>query len=142
MRPLRLLVPLAALVLAGCADAPPDRPPADPDEPSSETTDPSNPDGLTGRAWVATDSAAAPGRLHVFLPDFVVSTSCVETYRVDPWRAGGDGRIVITEGTVEIPTAWTQDGDALTLTKTLVGGETVEEHYRAVAAPALCPDLR
>ncbi len=99
-------------------------------------------DALTGRAWVAVDSAAAPGSFLVFLPGAVLQTSCVETYRVDAWRVAGDGQGVIEEDGIEIPVAYTLDGDALTLRKTLVGGEVREERYRPAVVPFVCPDLR
>ncbi len=99
--------------------------------------------GLEGRLWAQTDSSAAQGSVILFQSDNTVfQTSCTEVYRIDAWRADGDGRIVMTEDAAEIPTSYAIDGDELTLTMTLAGDETVEHHFRPATAPFQCPDLR
>ncbi len=129
---------LALLAVAACQT----EAPAPVTPPSSVPLASETAAALTGRAWVSVDSVAAPGSLVVFLDGVVVQTSCVETYRVDPWRATGEGQAVIEEGTDEIPFVYVIDGDALVLSKSLVGGEVREEQYRVAEVPVVCPDLR
>jgi len=101
------------------------------------------PDSLLSRVWVRTDTSAAPGSMVVFLPTgTVVQTSCVETYRQDPWHNSGEGQVTITEDGVDIPTMFSVDGTTLTLYKELVGGETLEEHYRRSDGALGCPETR
>lgn len=101
------------------------------------------PDSLLSRVWVRTDTSAAPGTIVVFLPTgTVVQTSCVETYRQDPWHNSGEGQVTITEDGTEIPTSFVVEGTSLTLYKDLVGGETLEEHYRRSDGALLCPETR
>ena len=92
---------------------------------------------LEGRVWIDQGPDAARGTLRAFLPDgTLVMTSCVETYRLAPWR-WVDGATLV----------WDEDGrtlraevamvgrDALVLVIDLGGGESLTRHYRAAAAP-------
>ena len=68
-------------------------------------------------------------------------TSCVETYRLAPWRW--------IEGATLV---WEEDGRVLRAEVAFVGrdelalaidlgGETVTREYRAAKSPVVCPDL-
>jgi ribosomal-protein-alanine N-acetyltransferase len=136
----RLAVPAALALLAGCS--PPDDASPGPAPRDSAAALLVSPD-LVGPAWVASDTAAAPGSVRVFLPNgTVLSTSCVETYRIDPWRRVNADSAVVTEDGVEIPVAFTAAGDTLTLRTTLVGGETVRTSAPTSAdVPYLVPPI-
>ena len=71
----------------------------------------------------------------------LVMTSCVETYRLAPWRW--------VEGATLV---WEEDGRNLRAEVALVekgalalvmdiGGETVTKNYQAAQSPVVCPDL-
>ncbi len=98
---------------------------------------------LEGRVWIDEGADAARGTLRAFLPDgTLVMTSCTETYRLAPWRW--------VEGATLV---WEEDGrslraevavverDEMVLVIDLGNGETLTRHYRAAAAPEVCPDL-
>ena len=94
------------------------------------------------RVWIDQGADAAPGSLRAFLSDgTLVMTSCVETYRLAPWRW--------VEGATLV---WEEDGRVLRAEVALVGrdelalaidlgGETVTREYRAAKSPVVCPDL-
>jgi len=131
---LRLGVVVAAAALAGCARLP-------------EVAFPgSGSDGtramLEDRVWIDSGPGAAPGTLRAFLSDgTLVMTSCVEVYRLAPWRWVEDSTLV-----------WEEDGrsirgevvlvgrDRMTLAIDL-GGEMVSRDFTAAQAPVVCPDL-
>jgi len=98
---------------------------------------------LAGKIWLATDPAAAPGTLRVFLPDgTLVMTSCVETYRLARWTSMGDRRISWQEDTARIDARITTiSAEELVLELQLRDGVR-QEHYRVAAVPYVCPDLR
>jgi hypothetical protein len=139
-----------ALVIAGlfagaCSSAPVTAPPtndkAESDPPGRAGAGPADP-SLTGKVWLATDAAAAPGTIRIFVPDgTLVMDSCFETYRLAAWRATGDRRIEWREDTATIGAEITGlTSSALQLTLRLAD-ETKIENYRAATAPYVCPDM-
>ena len=94
------------------------------------------------RVWIDQGADAAPGSLRAFLSDgTLVMTSCVETYRLAPWRW--------VEGAT---LAWEEDGRVLRAEVVLVGrdelvlaidlgGEPVTRSFHAARSPVVCPDL-
>ncbi|HEX8271493.1 MAG TPA: hypothetical protein VF615_02505 [Longimicrobiaceae bacterium] len=96
---------------------------------------------LTGRVWMRVQPAEPAGSFRVFLPNGSVLTgSCRETYRVDPWRMSSASRLTITEGTEAIPADVSFRGEELRLRIRLVRGGTLEERYRPARVPYLCPE--
>ena len=97
---------------------------------------------VENRVWIDQDPEAARGTLLAFMSDgTLVMTSCVETYRLAPWRW--------VEGATLV---WEEDGRVLRAEVALVGrdelalaidlgGETVTREYRAAKSPVVCPDL-
>lgn len=98
---------------------------------------------VENRVWLDTGADAAPGTLRAFLTDgTLVMTSCVEVYRLAPWRWIGGSRL-----------AWEEDGrsihgevvlagrDEMVLAIEL-GPETVTRRFSAASAPVVCPSLR
>ena len=98
---------------------------------------------VENRVWLDTGADAAPGSLRAFLSDgTLVMTSCVEVYRLAPWRWIDGSRL-----------AWEEDGRSLHGEVVLVGrdemvlaielgGETVTRRFSAAQAPVVCPGLR
>jgi hypothetical protein len=94
------------------------------------------------RVWIDQGADAAPGSLRAFLSDgTLVMTSCVETYRLAPWRW--------VEGATLV---WEEDGRVLRAEVVLVGrdelalaielgDEPVTRTFRAARSPVVCPDL-
>jgi hypothetical protein len=97
---------------------------------------------VEGRVWIDQGPDAARGTLRAFLPDgTLVMTSCVETYRLAPWRWLDDATLVWEEDGRSLRAEVAMVGrDALALVID-VGGEILTRHYRAAAAPEVCPDL-
>jgi hypothetical protein len=98
---------------------------------------------LRDRVWIDQSPEAAPGTLRAFLSDgTLVMTSCVETYRLAPWRWVSGARMV-----------WEEDGqnidaevvvvskESLGLTIALPDGTTETHGYKAAQSPVVCPDL-
>ena len=97
---------------------------------------------LENRVWIDQDREAAKGTLRAFLTDgTLVMTSCVETYRLAPWR-WVDGATLV----------WEEDGRNLRAEVALVekeslalvidvGDETITRRYKAARSPVVCPDL-
>lgn len=96
------------------------------------------------RVWIEETEGAPKGSLRAFLSDgTMVMTSCVETYRLAPWRwvEGGtmaweeDGRVLRAEVAVV-------ERDQLGMLVDLGDGEQLSQKFRAAKAPVVCPDLR
>lgn len=98
---------------------------------------------VENRVWLDTGEDAPKGTLRAFLSDgTLVMTSCVEVYRLAPWRWIDDSRL-----------AWEEDGrsihgevvlagrDEMVLAIEL-GDETVTRRFSAAQAPIVCPELR
>lgn len=95
------------------------------------------------RVWIDTGSDAPPGSLRAFLSDgTLVMTSCVEVYRLAPWRWIEGSRLV-----------WEEDGRSIRGEIALVGRdemvlvidlgeETTTRRFVAAQPPVVCPDLR
>lgn len=98
---------------------------------------------VENRVWLDTGADVAPGSLRAFLSDgTLVMTSCVEVYRLAPWRWIDGSRL-----------AWEEDGRSIHGEVVLVGrdemvlaielgGETVTRRFSAAQAPVVCPGLR
>jgi len=98
---------------------------------------------VENRVWLDESPDAAKGSLRAFLSDgTLVMTSCVETYRLAPWR-WVDGATLVWEEDgrslrAEIAVA---ERDAMAMVIDLGDGETLTQSFRAAKAPVLCPDL-
>ena len=98
---------------------------------------------VEGRVWLDADADAPAGSLLAFLPDgTLVMTSCVEVYRLAPWRWIDGSRL-----------AWEEDGRSIHGEVVLAGrdemvlaieldDETVTRRFSAAQAPVVCPELR
>ena len=94
------------------------------------------------RVWLKTDPEAAPGAFRAFLSDgTLVMTSCVEVYRLAPWR-WIDGAALV----------WEEDGRSIRGEVVLAGrdqmilaieldGATDTRRFSAAQTPIVCPDL-
>ena len=101
------------------------------------------PPNFVGKAWVATDTAAAPGSLRMFLPDgTLVMNSCVESYRLSRWRLVEGRRIEWQEDAARIQADVTEVGRDQLKLRLHLGAEVKEENYRLAPVPFTCPDLR
>jgi hypothetical protein len=98
---------------------------------------------LRDRVWLDQSPGAPPGALRAFISDgTLVMTSCVETYRLAPWRWVSGARLV-----------WEEDGrtinaevvvvseDILGLAIDLADGTTDTRSFKAAQSPVVCPDL-
>jgi hypothetical protein len=95
------------------------------------------------RVWLDTGADAASGTLRAFLSDgTLVMTSCVEVYRLAPWR-WIEGQTLV----------WEEDGRSIRGEVVLAGrdelilaieldGEATTRRFSAALAPVVCPDLR
>lgn len=101
-------------------------------------------DLLRDRVWLDRTPNAPPGSLRAFLSDgTLIMTSCVETYRLAPWRWVSGARLV-----------WDEDGqpvsaevmvvskESLGLAIDLADGTTDSRTFEAAQSPVVCPDLR
>ncbi len=125
---------LLATALAGCGRLPAVAVPGSGNRGTAELVE--------DRVWIDQGADAAPGSLRAFLSDgTLVVTSCVETYRLAPWRW--------VEGATLV---WEEDGQVLRAEVVLVGrdelvlaidlgGEPVARTFRAARSPVVCPDL-
>jgi hypothetical protein len=98
---------------------------------------------VVDRVWIDTDAEAPRGSLRAFLSDgTLVMTSCVEVYRLAPWRWIDGSRLV-----------WEEDGRSIKAEVVLAGRdelvlaialdeETLTKRFSAAQAPVVCPDLR
>ncbi len=134
--PLRLTTALLALLALGaCSYVPKVAIPGSGSDMTRELVE--------NRVWLDTGDDAPPGSLRAFLTDGTfVMTSCVEVYRLAPWRWIGGSRL-----------AWEEDGrsihgevvlagrDEMVLAIEL-GAETVTRKFSAARAPVVCPALR
>ena len=101
-------------------------------------------DLVEDRVWIEETDGAPKGSLRAFLSDgTMVMTSCVESYRLAPWRwvEGGtmaweeDGRVLRAQVAVV-------ERDQLGMLVDLGNGEQLSQKFRAAKAPVVCPDLR
>ena len=99
---------------------------------------------LRDRVWLDQSSGVAPGSLRAFLSDgTLVMTSCVETYRLAPWRWVSGARIVWEEDGINVNAeVIVVSEDTLGLAITLADGTTETHTFKAARAPVVCPDLR
>jgi hypothetical protein len=111
--------------------------------PADRAVEPTLTASITGKVWLATNPAAAPGTLRVFLEDgTLLMTSCGETYRLARWTAVGDRRVAWDEDTAHI------EADIAALTpnelqmRLQLTQDIKEEHYRVATVPYVCPDRR
>lgn len=126
---------LALAALAACSHVPKVAMPGSGSEPMRKLVE--------NRVWLDTGADAPKGSLRAFLSDgTLVMTSCVEVYRLAPWRWIDGSRV-----------AWEEDGrsihgevvlagrDEMVLTIEL-GDDTVTRRFSAAQAPVVCPELR
>jgi hypothetical protein len=97
---------------------------------------------VTDRVWLDTGPDAPSGTLRAFLSDgTLVMTSCVEVYRLAPWR-WIDGAALV----------WEEDGRSIRGEVVLAGrdqmilaieldGATDTRRFSAAQTPIVCPDL-
>ena len=97
---------------------------------------------VENRVWIEEGDAAAPGTFLAFLADgTLVMDSCVETWRLAPWRW--------VEGSTLV---WQEDAASLRAEVALVGGgelvlvmdpggENASRSFTAARAPVVCGDL-
>jgi len=126
---------LAGLALAACSYVPNVAMPGSGDDATRAL--------VVDRVWLDTGDDAAKGTLRAFLSDgTLVMTSCVEVYRLAPWRWVDDSRLV-----------WEEDGRSIHGEVVLAGrdelvlaialdDETVTRRFSAAQAPVVCPELR
>lgn len=124
-----------ALGAAGCAYLPDVAVPGSGDVQTMEMVE--------DRVWIDSGPDAPPGSLRAFLSDgTLVMTSCVEVYRLAPWRWIEGSRLV-----------WEEDGRSIRGEIALVGRdemvlvidlgeETMTRRFVAAQPPVVCPDLR
>ena len=97
---------------------------------------------VEGRVWLDAGADAPAGSLLAFLPDgTLVMTSCVEVYRLAPWRWVEGATLVWEEDGRNVRAevaAVERDEMALVIDPE---GENLTRHYRAARAPVVCPDL-
>ena len=98
---------------------------------------------VENRVWLDAGEDAPKGSLRAFLSDgTLVMTSCVEVYRLAPWRWIDGSRL-----------AWEEDGRSIHGEVVLAGrdemvlaieldDETVTRRFSAAQAPVVCPELR
>jgi hypothetical protein len=94
------------------------------------------------RVWIGQDSEVAPGTVRAFLSDgTLVMTSCVEVYRLAPWRWVEGSTLVWGEdgATIRAEVALASRSE-LVLVLDLADGP-VTRSYHAAQAPVVCPDL-
>ncbi len=100
-------------------------------------------DLLRDRVWIDEGADAPEGTLRAFLSDgSLVMTSCVETYRLAPWRWVSDGKVVWEEDGANVRAEVVMiEKDTLVLAIDAGGGAVDTRTYRAAKSPVVCPDL-
>jgi hypothetical protein len=99
--------------------------------------------GFVGRTWLATDVAAPPGTLRIFLADgTLLMDSCGETYRLAKWRTLIPGRIAWTEDGARIEAEVSQPRAGELRLRLHLRTEIKVERYRLAKVPFVCPDSR
>ncbi len=100
-------------------------------------------DLVVDRVWLDTGDDAPAGALRAFLSDgTLVMTSCVEVYRLAPWRWIDGSRLVWEEDGRSIRGEVVLAGrDELVLAIELESG-TDTRRFTAAEAPVVCPSLR
>lgn len=98
---------------------------------------------LRNRVWIDQSAQAPQGTLRAFLSDgTLVMTSCVETYRLAPWRWVSNARIVWEEdGTNVNAEIVVVSDDTLILAVELADGSSETHTFKAAQSPVVCPDL-
>jgi hypothetical protein len=98
---------------------------------------------VENRVWLDESPGAPAGSLRAFLSDgTLVMTSCVETYRLAPWRWVEGATLVWEEdGRVLRAEVAMVERDAMGMVVDLGGGEELAQRFRAAKAPVVCPDL-
>lgn len=95
------------------------------------------------RVWLDAGDDAAPGALRAFLSDgTLVMTSCVEVYRLAPWRWIEDSRLVWEEDGRSIQAEVVLAGRDEMVLAIALGDATDTRRFTAARAPVVCPDLR
>ena len=97
---------------------------------------------VVDRVWLDSGSDAPKGSLRAFLSDgTLVMTSCVEVYRLAPWRWVDGSRLVWEEDGRSIHGEVVLAGrDELVLAIAL-GDATDTRRFSAAQAPVVCPDF-
>lgn len=98
---------------------------------------------LRDRVWIDQSPGAAPGTLRAFLSDgTLLMTSCVETYRLAPWRWVSGARLVWEEDGINVGAeVVVVSKDTLGLAIDLADGTTETHTFKAAQSPVVCPDL-
>lgn len=131
---------MALLLPIACSGPPPSASPPPGVSPPPQEARP-RPE-VTGKVWMATDPAAAPGTFRVFLPNgTLVMDSCGETYRLARWRFIDDRRIEWTEDTARIEAEVARLTDDELQLKVQLVGEMKEERFRTAQVPWVCPEM-
>ena len=132
---LRAAAALGLVALAGCSHLPKVAIPGSGSDKTRELVE--------NRVWLDAGEDAPRGALRAFLSDgTLVMTSCVEVYRLAPWRWIDGSRL-----------AWEEDGRSIHGEVVLAGrdemvlaieldDETVTRRFSAAQAPVVCPELR
>ncbi len=98
---------------------------------------------VENRVWLDAGDDAPRGALRAFLSDgTLVMTSCVEVYRLAPWRWVEDSRLVWEEDGRSIHAEVVLAGRDEMVLAIALGDETVTRRFSAAEAPVVCPDLR
>ncbi|MFZ5616139.1 MAG: hypothetical protein ACOZAA_02280 [Pseudomonadota bacterium] len=99
-------------------------------------------DPLVDKVWMLSPEDGRPGVIRIFLSSgAMLQDSCVETFRLSPWRRISDNRI-----------AWNEDGEAIEADVAAFGDSTLTlvlhlrleektESYRLADAHFVCPDM-
>jgi hypothetical protein len=95
------------------------------------------------RVWLDTGGDAAPGSLRAFLSDgTLVMTSCVEVYRLAPWRWIHGSMLVWEEDGRSIRGEVVLAGRDQLILAIEPGGETITRRFSAARSPVVCPEMR
>ena len=98
---------------------------------------------VENRVWIEDGPDAPLGSLRAFLSDgTLVMTSCVETYRLAPWRWVEGGTLVWEEdGRVLRAEIAMVERDVMGMVIDFGNDEHLSQRFRAANAPVVCPDL-
>ena len=98
---------------------------------------------VENRVWLDTGNDAPRGSVRAFLSDgTLVMTSCVEVYRLAPWRWIEDSRLVWEEDGRSIRAEVVLAGRDEMVLAIALGDETVTRRFSAAQAPVVCSDMR